>query len=411
MRRLFETKASKLFALLTFLLFMTMLTFQLINERFWLHDLEVMYAAATALLENGQIYGTSVGLDTGFYKYSPFTLFFFVPYALLPYKVACILHFLITLACAMLTFPLLERIIRRYLFDNKKKYYLTLFIVLIAILIHLVRDLHLGNINMILVFLLTLSIQYLIENKYVKFGIIIAFIIITKPYFIVFVLPLLLHKKYKEILSIGAVGALSVVLSLILIGFSKGIDLYFDWFAAMLDHSSYLKSNNTIFYILNRYTGISIGTEFSFLLLGIIAVITSLYFWRIIRINNKNEVLSHEERTNRKNIALIIHLFVLIAFIPNVFITDTEHFLFSLPLISILIQYFSIPKRFVWIPLIAFMIFLYGGNSTDMMGDYLNENYKIMGLLGIGNLMIITTALIVYHKNRNSWGSGKVQLD
>lgn len=405
-KELFKSRAAKLFAILTFLLFITMITFQIVNERFWLHDFEVMYSAADAFLNNEPVYGTSFGLGTGFYKYSPFTLFFFVPYALLTYKVACIIHFFITLFCAITLIPLFDQIVRKHLFNYPKKYHLTLFVTVIAILIHLVRDLHMGNINVILVFLLTLSLKFLLENKYIKFGILLAIVIMTKPFFIVFVLPLLLHKRYKAIISLAVAGASFVLISLLVIGFSEGIDFYFDWFAAMLDHTSYLYSNNTIFYIFNRYTGILIGSEYAFLLLGIIAVVSSVFFWIFIRAKE-----GVEKTKTEKNRALIIHLVILIAVIPNVFITDTEHFFFSLPIISILILHFSIKKRFIWIPLLAFLIFLYGGNSTDMMGDYINENYKQLGMLGIGNLSLILMVIIVYAKNRKVWEKNSGELE
>ncbi len=253
-------------------------------------------------------------------------------------------------------------------------------------------DLHLGNINVILVFLMTLSLKFLLESKHIKFGLVMAIVIMTKPFFIVFVLPLLLHKKYKEILSLAGAGTGYVLISLIVIGLPSSIDMYFDWFAAMLDHNTYLFSNNTIFFIINRYTGVLIGKEYSFLLLGIIAVVSTIYFWLLIRKTKGNN-----------NGALMAHIFMLIAVIPSVFITDTEHFILSLPLIAIIVQYFSIKKRFLWIPLFAFIIFLYGGNSTDMMGDELNEYYKRMGMLGIGNLTIIATVIFLYTKNRKAW--------
>jgi hypothetical protein len=405
-RELFKSRAAKLFAILTFLLFITMFTFQIINERFWLHDLEVMYSAADSFMNNEPVYGVSFGLESGFYKYSPFTLFFFMPYALLTYKVACIIHFFISLLCAVALIPLLDQIVRKHLFNYPRKYHLTLFVTIIAVLIHLVRDLHLGNINVILVFLLTLSLRYLLADKHIKFGILLAIVILTKPFFIVFVLPLLLHKKYKAIVSVAVAGALFILISMLAIGFPESIDFYFDWFAAMLDHSSYLNSKNTIFYIYNRYTGVQIGSEYAFLLLGIIAVISSVFFWLFIRTK-----LGVEKTKTEKNRALIIHLAILIAIVPNVFITDTEHFLFSLPIISTLILYFSVKKRFLWVPLLAFLIFLYGGNSTDMMGDYINENYKNLGILGIGNLALILMMLIIYVKNRKVWEMNSEKLD
>ena len=60
---------------------------QNVNDRFWMNDLVVAYTAAQQLLSGQQIYGKAFGLGSGFYKYSPFTLFLFIPFAFLPFFV------------------------------------------------------------------------------------------------------------------------------------------------------------------------------------------------------------------------------------------------------------------------------------------------------------------------------------
>ncbi len=386
-KALFKPKSSKVFGILAFVLFLTMLTFENINGRFWLNDLKVMYSAAESFLNNEPIYGKSFGLGTGFYKYSPFTLLFFIPYTLFSYKIACVIHFIISSIIAILTVLLSEDLVRKYVFDYQKKYHLTLFVAFVLVLFHLVRDLHLGNINMILVFLIILSLKYLLESKFRQFAFLLAIVILTKPYFVVLILPILFQNKIRALLTLVIAGTICVFASLIIIGFSEGIDLYIDWFNAMLSHSSYLSSNNTIFYLLNRHLGLRISDNYAFLLFGGLAILISLFFWWSIR---------KMQNTKQKNLALIFHSSILIAIIPNVFITDTEHFLFSLPIITIIVIFFSVRRRFLLIPFLAIALAFYSGSSTDMLGDELNEYYKSFGLLGIGNLLIILITTCIY---------------
>jgi hypothetical protein len=66
-------------------LFAAIFAIEKINERFWLNDFKVYYSAAQALISGEQVYGVPFGLDTGFYKYSPFVAMLFVPYTFFNY--------------------------------------------------------------------------------------------------------------------------------------------------------------------------------------------------------------------------------------------------------------------------------------------------------------------------------------
>ena len=49
-----------------------------VNDKFNMNDFRVMYYAADAYLNGNPVYGVPFGLDTGYYKYSPFTLLYFI---------------------------------------------------------------------------------------------------------------------------------------------------------------------------------------------------------------------------------------------------------------------------------------------------------------------------------------------
>ena len=391
---IFKDNSTKTYALIAVVLFATILIIEKINGRFWLNDFKVFYSAAEALLNNEQVYGKSFGLSTGFYKYSPFTLLLFTPFTLFSFEIASIIHFLLIGFCTIFTIIQLEQIISKYLFEYGKRSYLIFLSIFLCVLLHLVRELHLGNINMILLALLSLSLKLGLESKPIPSGVILAIVIITKPYFIICVLPLLLHRRYKAVLTVMASGIIFVLVSAIIIGFSASITLYLDWFSAMMDHSSYLTSKHTIFTLLHNYTGFLIQPNYALHLLGVTGLLSSAYFWYISRINNKNNPFNSDK-------SLIIHYYFLIAIIPNILITDTEHFLFSLPFIAILLIYLAKIKKPGWSILFVVLIFLYEGNSSDLIGKNLANKFENFGILGISNLIIISIVLFLFSRKNS----------
>ncbi len=392
LNNILKNRAVNTFILVTIGIFGIMLFFLLLNNRFWLNDFKVMYLAADALTNSKQVYGVTFGLDTGYYKYSPFTLLFFVPYTLLSFKTACLLHFFIITLVTAAEVVLLHKIIDKHLFGVKKITTGILTIILFSIMLHMERELHLGNTNMILLFLSTLAIKYMLEDKYIKSGAFWAIVILTKPYLVVCLLPLLLHKKWNIIISGLSAGIVFVLGSIVLVGFSKSLTLYLSWITAMLEHADYIYSSHTIYSILNTYFGVYITPNYYaplFILLGLLSLVL---FWYID---------SRAKKTTPKDKAksLIINIFVLIALSPSFMLTDKEHFLFSLPLLAIIILQIQNKKQVLLIALFAFAMILYEGNSIEIIGRKMSIIFDDYGFMGIGNLIIVGIAIYFYSKN------------
>lgn len=385
-----KNNQTKLFTAIALLLITAILIVEKINGRFWLNDFKVFYSAAEALLNNEQVYGKPFGLGTGFYKYSPFTLLFFTPYTLVSYETACILHFIVVGCCTIYSIILLEQIVRTYLMELSPTKYYTYLLILLCIVVHLVRELHLGNINMILVLLLSLIIRFTIASQPIKAGMLLAVVVLAKPYFIICALPFLIYKKHKEILSFSLFAAFFVFLSGVIIGMKKSSALYSEWLPAMQEHSNYLESKHTLFSLINTYFGISIPQQYSLPVLGVVALLLCFYLWK---------VHAKEQATITKDnqpSSFIISLFLLIAIIPNVLITDTEHFLFSTPLMVLLVVFLGKEKSYIWTFLFMGLMLFYGGNSSDLLGKKLAAKFEDYGLLGMSNLLIIGMVIYFY---------------
>ena len=379
------------FALISLSLFVLMLISQISINRFFTDDFKVFYLAAKALISGDEIYRVVFGLDTGFYKYSPFTLMLFTFYTLFSYKVASIIHFIIVALSGITSIFLMENIIDKYLFKIEKKNLLAFIFIFLGILIHLIRDLNMGNTNAILVLLLVLALKCSLESRQIAAGILLALAILTKPYFIILMLPFLLAKKYKVFFSTAVSGIIFTLSTVLILGFSKSLTLHTQWIQEMLRHSVYLYSPYTIPYLLDYYLGFSALEKIQLPFFGLMVLGVSAYFWYHQHADHSAEDVPRNNRT------LIFFYFILIAMIPSLLITDVEHFIFSMPLIAILVYSLKKKNNYYLIALLVVTILIFGGNSSDLVGNELSLKIKFWGWVGIGNILFLIGSFATYN--------------
>ena len=371
-----------------------------VNNKFNMNDFRVMYYAADAFLNGDQVYDVPFGLDTGYYKYSPFTLLYFLLFTVIPFYHASVMHYISIGVATFFSFLIIEKILLQTFFRNKKPAFRYLSAVLLTILVHLHREIHLGNINILIVLLLVLSVQSAINYKDWLAGVLLAIVIFAKPYFIICLLPFLLLRRFQVIYATIISGISFLIVSLLVFGIDRGIDLYLNWFDAMLAHNSYLRSSHTLISLFNMIFDTSFSHRYSFHLLVILSAIIYLFIeWK------RKEVIQQRNPSSTNSKLLIIYFFISMAIIPNILITDTEHFLFSLPLIFfVLIHCHSHLQVLPRIGLILVCV-LYGGNFSDIIGIEMSRIINGIGLLGISNLLFISIALkfsLKYFKSENT---------
>jgi uncharacterized membrane protein len=376
------------FTLLSALLFLIIFVIEHLNHRFWLNDFKVYYLASTAFREGGQVYGLPFGLSTGFYKYSPFTLLLFTPFTYLSYEWASSLHFiLIAVSIILLIKTMLVFLKLQNLFKERKHTWLLFFSILLAGISHIVRELHLGNINAMLVFALSLSLKFIIEEKPKLAGVWLALAILCKPYFLILILPLLLFRKMVAILYTGIFIVSGLLIPALFIAFEKNYILHLAWIKAMMAHDTYLESSHTISSLLQYYLHTTLPSGFMYCLCAGLLFFYLAYFWKCWK-NTTSEI--------QKNNQLVLHFFLIIAVIPNLIVTDTEHFLFSLPLIAFLIFYLQKSRSYYLMSILIFLFIFYGCNSTDFFGRKLSNLFEVWGLTGISNLFLIGISAVLF---------------
>lgn len=353
-----------------------------INHNFELGDFKVYYNAAHALLSGQQVYGVLFSLKIGYYKYSPFTAMLFTPLSLLPYHAACLLQFLSISITTLLTCILIAKIFSNTLLLPIKFINLILILSLLSISTHLVREIALGNVNMALLFLTCFALLMIIREKFILSGFILALVIITKPFFIILIIPLIMRRYFKTIISIVTALLLFSLIPAFFFGFQRDVELHKEWFTTLLSHADTYSSPNTIEALIQTYL------HSSFLNIQyIILIIFILLYMFFIRYQG-----------NRRKEGFMIEWFVLIAFIPLLFKTDTEHFLMALPLIIyIFINIFAQKNRVITI-LIILTAMMYAGNSSDLLGKTLSAKMYSYGLLGISDIFWVALTLYIYFR-------------
>ena len=100
--------------------------------------------------------------------------------------------------------------------------------------------------------------------------------------------------------------------------------------------------------------------------------------------------------------------FTLIAIIPNLVITDTEHFLFAMPIIFSLVTFLFFTKNGKLISAISILfLILFGLKINDVIGNNIADVYLQNSVLGISNLVIILLLNFIFEKQKQQLSISK----
>ena len=367
---------------------------EIVNHRLWLNDFRVYYDTASGLFNGSDLYGVSRGLDSGFYKYSPFVLLLFIPFTLFQFEVAAIIYYLLVVGFIFGVFILLKRLLSGELFNAELfKKSIPFIIIFLFAFGHIYRELHLGNTNMLLLMLLLLAADLIISGKQIPAGAFLGIAILFKPFLIILLLPVIMHKKWKAIVAFAIFMVLQFLVMILLWGPTHTLSLHVDWVSTILNHSNNSISNNSLAYLLDFYLGTGNIKYLNFIALIAVSILyLFLYFFgRQKRDRGPDISLSANEY-------MLLEFFLLMAVIPNILNTDTEHFLFSIPVIAVLVFYLF-RKGFYAQKALLFVIFVfYGTNSNDLVGNTIGTFFDKIGAIGIANLALLTFMIIVMFK-------------
>ena len=363
-----------------------------INHRFQLSDFNVYYGAADALMNGEQVYGKAFGLSSGFYKYSPEVLVPFLPFALLKYDVAAVLFYLLNAGILVLLLNEFKRTFFKEISWGKEVWFM-LAMTFLFFGDQLERELFLGNVNALLLLLTLWTVHSIENNQRAKAGLIYAVVLCFKIHFLILLPYFILKKEWKVVLYtiLGLIGAGLVLFVCVP---NRFLLLHSQWLKAVQAHNVQLDhSPNTIYFFIQKVlssihmsvipiAAVVIG-------LGIAGVGYLTFIWKKIGMGfQSNEAL------------------ILLALIPVLTHTDTEHFLWAMPFfLMILITVSTWNKKGKIaagvVLLFASIPFLF--NSPDIVGKTLSKQLDEGGI-GLSLLLLLLLSFfyhsVKFFKNR-----------
>jgi hypothetical protein len=172
---------------------------EIAHDRFKYHDFEVYYKAGGRILAGENLYRP---LEDGFYRYlyTPTAAIYFMPFALLPFPAAKVVYWLFLTIMILLGFYLARSLASPdFRKDSPTRTNTLLLLAGLILGVHIQQELHLGQVNHLLL-VLYLGMAYLfLKNKPVTLALIWAISIFIKPFGLIFVPYFAVKKRLKEL--------------------------------------------------------------------------------------------------------------------------------------------------------------------------------------------------------------------
>jgi hypothetical protein len=255
--------------------------------------------------------------------------------------------------------------------------------VLAVFVIHITRELHLGNVNVLLLLLFLLGVSSYLNKNDVSTAIWWSLMLVLKPILLPIFIPLVFLKKWRIILFSLLFGILFVLITILHHGWNFAYEMWSSWLVALSKHGGQLVTMNSMGKMGEEYFGIEPR--------WVLPVFTIVVLVGLMLIDFLRNAPSNKQQ--------LTWFFVFLAIVPNVFVTDTEHFLFSIPLVFLLLNELKEAKKwFCWLVFGIGMLF-FSFNSTDLLGKELARIVFDSGCLGIGNLLFISLYLYLHFQS------------
>lgn len=384
-------------------------TAELVNGRFWLNDFRVYYDTSNALLNGEPLYGVPHGLSSGYFKYAPFMAMLYVPMALLPYSMAAALQYALIVCAFIASVILADRLVRRHVLGGKSSGYAPLFLTLPVVAAHLHRELHLGNINMLLVWLLLTALDWLLSGRAGSAGALIGLAVLAKPHFVV-LLPLLLLRGHGNAIKTAVLALMSgLLLPALFLGWDSSLHLHLEWLGEMAKHNAVLIYTGSDVYnnvdtvysflhraLLDRFIGSPGNSEVLVILACIAMAFGAIVLWNMKRERVHGGTSGHT----------VAEYFLLLAMVPSITLTDTNHFLFTMPLLLLILHHLVPGPRWNWVSLTSMpALVAFGGNWNDALGSF-SDTLVHYGVLGIANVALLCIGGLLLLENGSNHSSG-----
>ncbi len=228
------------------------------NHRFLQTDFEVYYRAAGRLFQGENLYRP---VEDGHfhYKYSPVAAVFFLPFSLASFPAARVLYWLFLSGATLFCFYLSLTLIKPDFKKSPEQVNRLLLVAGLILGLHVQQELHLGQVNQLLLLSYVLMFYLFLKGKTIPAAILWAAGIFLKPFGFIFLPYFLIKRRYGIIAYFVAALVLFSFVPLVFYGAHDLIGQNQHWFRELeieLSHKQNLLAagNHTLFSVMARFT-------------------------------------------------------------------------------------------------------------------------------------------------------------
>lgn len=356
-------------------------------------DFEVYYRSAQRLIHGENLYRLE-NIVFYFFKYSPTSAMFFIPFTIVPFEVAKNIYWIFLALVTVLSFHLSLYLVSPALQRNAPSRFNTVILVLILALgVHLYREFVIGQINMVLFLSFLLVLYFYQSGKMVPSALVWSVGIFFKPWGLIF-LPYFILKKNYRLLAYFALFTIGLLfLPVIFYGFNGLIEQTLGWFHEISVEMGQKQAvgamfNHTIFSVLYRYSPLrfielSGSMEMVYQLLVLITLGVLIYFF--IR---KGEGIENRQVTEWS---------LLMALMPLLAPANYNTFLLAaLAMVVLMVHFRSLP---LWGKALFILgMVVQGGNYNDVWGTDLSNYLLGLSLVSMGAISFIVLLFLLRYR-------------
>ncbi|WP_338637690.1 glycosyltransferase family 87 protein [Spirobacillus cienkowskii] len=374
-----------LFFFVIFTIFFILL--EINNNRYWQSDFEVYYNSANRFLNSQLLYRPG---EDGFYryKYSPVASLLFIPFALVPFEIAKIFYSFFISLLMYLNLIISIKLFKSYTKNSISKYHLfyIVFFIVLSMFSHYFRELHLGQVNILILFLILYSL--IVNNKNTLLSsVLIALSGFIKPYFLIFILYFIFEKQFKQVLYIVFSSIVLFFTPLFNYNFNNLMTNYYYWYLELkleiLRESEIGNIENvSIFTFFDKYLGYFFIINNKIVHLFVLIILGLFVSWYLM-LTAKNLPKSQKIKFDYS---------MLCALIPILVSNGRSIYIFLFPLVY-LISISNIYKNMVFLIVFCFSCICIGLNFGE--GVILSQWIKNFYLMPFAGLMLIFLSVFI----------------
>ncbi len=358
---------------------------------FWIRkdmsDFSVCYQGGKRIVDGETLYRTSDGHLQ--YKYNPTSAIVFSLFALVPQEVAKFIWYVLELFFLYAIFVFSYDVLPLKL----KKKGVVLILSFLVLLKFTAREIELGQVNILILFLLLMVLSFLLKRKDVGAGVLWGISLLFKPYALIFLPYFLLKKRIKLLLTGTLFVLVGLVLPSIFYGLKGNVTVFKEWQQSLSVSTTHL---------LDAYDNASLHAFFLkifpsenrdlawIFILASVSLISAAFLWMMWK--GKTESLEKPEVLEFSFLCCLIPLFSPLGWNYN--------YLYSLLAVVFLLNFIgAFPSGLKYILIINFVVI--GASLMEILGEKTFRFYTGYSLVVINYLIVLF--FLFYVRLREKW--------